>query len=197
MGEGSEYAAFVGRTDELARLTEALSRAAAGRGSTVILGGEAGIGKTRLLEVFAAAARAGDAAVLTGACIEFEGPGLPYAPFVEAMRGLLRSTERARLPAVLGPARRDLARLLPELAEERGSVGPDRDLERSGQPALFEVVLAVIERISRTMPVVLIVEDVQWADHDTRDLIGFLVRHLRTSRVLTILSTRTDRKSVV
>lgn len=192
MGEGSESAAFIGRTDELARLTEALSRAAAGQGSTVILGGEAGIGKTRMLEVFATAARANDAAVLTGACIEFEGPGLPFAPFVEAMRGLLRSIERARLPAVLGPARWSLAPLLPELADERRAAGQDLDLDRVGQPGLFEVVLAVIERISRTTPVVFIVEDVQWADHDTRDLIGFLVRHLRTSRVLTILSTRTD-----
>jgi DNA-binding CsgD family transcriptional regulator/tetratricopeptide (TPR) repeat protein len=191
VGEGSEHAGFIGRTDELARLTEALGRAADGHGSTVVVGGEAGIGKTRMLEVFAASARESQAQVLSGACIQFEGHGLAFAPFVEALRGLLRPVERARLPAFLGPARRDLARLLPELADERGVADHDRDLDRTGQPGLFEVVLAVIERLSRTTPVVLIVEDVQWADHDTRDLLGFLVRHLRTSRVLTILSTRT------
>ncbi len=183
---------FIGRAAELARLEQAAARADEGRGGAIIVGGEAGIGKTRLLERFAATARDHGAQVLVGACLEFGGRGVPFAPFVEAFRTLARSVERARLPALLGPGRLGLARLLPELAERPVEVADGLELDRNAQARLFETVLGVVERLGRTTAVVLIVEDLQWADEDTRDLLSYLVRHLRSSHVLMVLSVRTD-----
>ena len=192
MGDAPDGSQFIGRVGELTRLKAALAAATAGTGRTVIVGGEAGIGKTRLLEQFMAAARVDGARVLGGACIEFSGRGLPYAPFVEALGSLVRSVEAARLPALLGPGRRGLARLLPELDERATEAAVEPDTDRGGQARLFELVLDVIERISQSAPLVLVVEDLQWADDDTRDLLAFLLRHLRSARILTVLSVRSD-----
>ncbi len=191
MGTTSASTEFIGREAELARLNAALVRASAGAGVTVIIGGEAGIGKSRVLERFTDDARAGGAHVLGGACIEFSGRGVPFAPFVEAIRSLVRSVEPARLPALLGRGRQALGRLLPEL-EDRTSAPHDADGGRGEQARLFESVLTVIERSSRSKPTVLVIEDIQWADDDTRDLLAFLLRHLRGARVLAVLSLRTD-----
>jgi predicted ATPase len=79
---------FVGRTRELERLDETLSAAAAGRGSTVLITGEAGIGKTRLVSELAARARSTGATVLVGRCIDLLGTALPYLPVAEALRPL-------------------------------------------------------------------------------------------------------------
>lgn len=172
-------------------LRAALVRASVGAGVTVIVGGEAGIGKSRVVEQFADDARSGGARVMGGACIEFSGRGVPFAPFVEAIRSLVRSVEPARLPALLGGRRNALGRLLPEL-EDRTSARDGADGGRGEQARLFESVLTVIERSSRSNPTVLVIEDIQWADDDTRDLLAFLLRHLRAARVLAVLSLRTD-----
>jgi DNA-binding CsgD family transcriptional regulator/tetratricopeptide (TPR) repeat protein len=192
VGDADADGAFIGRHDELTRLATALGRAGAGGGRTIVIGGEAGIGKTHLIERFATDARMGGAQVLVGACIEFGGQGVPFAPFVEALRRLFREVEPGRVPATFGPGRRGLARLLPELDERPSDAPPATEPDRSGQARLFELVLEMVERISRATPVLLIVEDLQWADADTRDLITFLVRHLRSARVLTVLTVRTD-----
>lgn len=192
MDDVSAGGGFIGRVDELTRLFEALASARLGTGATIIVGGDAGIGKTRLLEQFAAEARTGGTQVLAGSCIDFGGQGVPFAPFVEALRGLLRSVEPGRVPATFGPGRRGLGRLLPELDPDPADTVADAEIDRSSQARLFELVLDLIERISRSAPCVLIVEDIQWADDDTRDLIAFLVRHLRAGRVLIVLTLRTD-----
>lgn len=192
MADTSEGTQFIGRADELTRLEVALTRAAEGKGGVVIIGGEAGIGKSRLLDRFATIARGRGAHVLSGACLEFGGRGVPYAPFVEALRVLARSVDRARLPALLGPGRRGLARLLPELDEQPAEVAEGLEFDQHGQGRLFELFLGVIERLSGAAPVVLIVEDLQWADEDTRDMLAFLLRHLRSAPVLSVVSVRTD-----
>lgn len=191
MHDGAAASEFIGRDTELDRLKAAFARASAGTGATVVVGGEAGIGKSRLLARFSDDIQSGDSRVLSGACIEFSGRGVPFAPFVEAMRTLVRSVEPARLPALLGPGRRALGRLLPEL-EDRSTASGDPGADRGEQARLFEVVLTVLERISRSSPTVLVIEDIQWADDDTRDLLSFLLRHLRNANVLTVLSLRTD-----
>ena len=188
----AERAAFIGRGGELVRLEAALARSADGVGRTVLVGGEAGIGKSRLVGAFADAARVTGAHILSGACLEVGERGVPYAPFVEALRALTRSLEPGRLPALLGPGRRELARLLPEL--DASPPGPSDALEfdRFGQARLFELVLGVLDRLSRGAPVVVIVEDLHWADESTRDLLGFLVRSLRSARILFVATVRSD-----
>jgi DNA-binding CsgD family transcriptional regulator/tetratricopeptide (TPR) repeat protein len=188
--------AFVGRAAELARLEAAYQRAAGGEPNTVIVGGEAGIGKSRLIEAFAERVRAAGVRVIVGSCLDLGEAGLPYAPLIEALRTLLRETEPGALPALLGPGRAELARLLPEIgsrvAASDTSVAAGVLPSRLSQARLFELVLGVLERLARAQPVVAVVEDLQWADRSTRDLLLFLERSVRKSRVLFVLTARTD-----
>lgn len=178
---------LVGREPELARIRAALTRTGAGDARVVLVGGEAGVGKSRLLD--AAFTGAGsDVRVLTGGCIELGGEGLPLVPLVEALRTLVRTTSPAELDGFLGPARRELARLLPELTSDDATPAPG-----AGSTAqLFELVLGVLGRLGQDRPLVLIVEDLHWADRTTLDLVAFLVRALQGTRVMLVLTYRSD-----
>jgi DNA-binding CsgD family transcriptional regulator len=121
---------FVGRTEELARLTAAGDRAAGGTPTAVLVGGEAGVGKTRLVGEVMAGARAAGATVLVGGCVELGGEGVPFAPLIEALRGVVRDAGEDELARLLpGRARVELARLLPELEP------PARTVTDPGDPA--------------------------------------------------------------
>ncbi|MEA2578500.1 MAG: hypothetical protein QOD78_2088, partial [Chloroflexota bacterium] len=192
MVDHADRETLIGRGAEEARLESALDAAVDGRGSTVIVGGEAGIGKSRLVGRLADTARNRGATVLSGACLAAGSGAIPYAPFVEALRGLTRSVEPALLAALLGPARSEIARLLPEVAPRTQDTPTHIEFDRAGQTRLFEAVLGVIERQAGRGPVVLVVEDIQWADDGTRGLLGFLSRNLRQASVLLLATLRTD-----
>ena len=115
---------LVGREHELAQLRSALTQTSAGDPCVVLVGGEAGVGKSRLLDAAFGTAPTADFRVLTGGCIELGGEGLPLVPLVEALRTLVRTTPEADLDGFLGPARRELARLLPELARDEAAPLP-------------------------------------------------------------------------
>ena len=191
MVDGLERTTLIGRRAEEARLVAALDAAEAGRGSTVIVGGEAGIGKSRLVGLVAETARERGATVLGGACLPAGSGAIPYAPFVEALRGLTRSVEPARLAALLGSARNEVARLLPEVGTRTDAAPMRLEFDRAGQTRLFEAVLSIIERQARSGPVVLVIEDIQWADDGTRGLLGFLSRNLRNAPALLLVTFRT------
>src|SRR3954452_6672298 len=106
---------LVGREAELATLTVAFDSAVEGQPAVVLLGGEAGVGKTRLVEEAMQRAREAGARVLVGGCVELGGEGVALMPLADALRSLLRETPDDELDAFLGPARRELARLVPEL----------------------------------------------------------------------------------
>jgi len=193
--------AFIGRTAELERLTGAYERATAGEARTVVVAGEAGIGKTRLVDAFAGRVRTTGGRVMVGGCLPLGAGGLPFGPLVEALRSLFRDVDPGALPALLGPSRAELARLMPEIrsAADRSSAvetanapGTDLPEDRFAQIRLFELVLGVLERLARVTPVVLVVDDLHWADPSTRDLVAFLVRNLRDERVLLLATIRTD-----
>ena len=183
---------FVGRGVELARLRSTLRDVSAGAGRAVIVAGEAGIGKSRLLDRFADVAAEEGALVLQGACLETADGTIPYAPFVEILRDLVRATPAERLPALLGPGRAELARLIPELTIRAADVPAPAEFDRAAQARLFELVLGVFERLAASRPLVVEIEDVHAADRATGELLGFLVRALRDDRVLLILALRTD-----
>ncbi|MEO8437606.1 MAG: AAA family ATPase [Chloroflexota bacterium] len=192
---------LIGRAAELDRLAGANARAAAGESRTVIVAGEAGIGKTRLVEAFAARVISGGGRVLVGGSLALGSGGLPYAPFVEAFRALLRDVDPGALPALLGPNRGELARLMPEVRPRpdrpaSDAVGAEGTAfandDRFAQVRLFELVLGLIDRLARMAPLVLVVEDLQWADPSTRDLLAFLVRNLRGERILVVVTIRSD-----
>jgi ATP/maltotriose-dependent transcriptional regulator MalT len=181
---------FVGRGVELAALVAALESATAGDPAVVLVGGEAGVGKTRLVEQAADRARQAGARVLTGSCIELGGEGLPLSPLVDALRTLMRVMDPEELDRFLGAARLELARLLPELdPQAAGTPAPPSD---SGSARLLELVFGVIQRLAADRPLVLVIEDLQWADRSTLDLVSLLVRSLRGVRVLIILTFRSD-----
>ncbi|WP_275412211.1 helix-turn-helix transcriptional regulator [Sphaerisporangium rufum] len=179
---------FVGREAELGTLSEAFEQARKQAASAVLVGGEAGGGKTRLVSRFAEDAAAAGAHVLLGGCVELSAEGLAYAPFTALLRQLVKEMGAAEVAALLPDgAARDLARLLPEFGEPSG----DRETE-TGRARLFEQFLTLIERLAERRAIVLIIEDIHWADRSSRDLIAFLSRNLRTAPVLMILTYRSD-----
>jgi DNA-binding CsgD family transcriptional regulator len=147
------------------------------------------VGKTRLVGEAMARARADGARVLTGGCVELGGDGLPFAPLVDALRALARTTDDEQLDAFLGPARSELARLLPELDPEASLVRTDGD---SATARLFELILGVIGRLAADRPLMFVVEDLHWADRSTLDLFAFLVRVLPAGAVLLVGTFRSD-----
>jgi ATP/maltotriose-dependent transcriptional regulator MalT len=181
---------FVGRTQELARLRELLARAADGEPLVAVLAGEAGIGKTRLAEQLAATANQQGVRVLRGGCVPLGEEGLPFAPLVEALRGLA-DLDAAELAAVAGPARVDLGRLLPDLAWG-GEAAAGGEVAAASQGRLFELLLGVVQRLAAKAPLLWVMEDLHWADRSTRDLLAYLATYLRSGRVLLVLTFRSD-----
>jgi DNA-binding CsgD family transcriptional regulator len=180
---------LVGRADQLATLDAALAEAGHGRPATVLIGGEAGIGKSRLVSEFAERARGAGARVLTGGCLELGADGLPFAPFTSVLRALVRDLGADRVAELLpSGATRELARLLPEFGEPAGS-----DDAGQARARLFEQMLILLEQLAERGPVVLIVEDAHWADRSTRDLLAFLVRNQQVpAGVLIAVTYRSD-----
>jgi predicted ATPase/DNA-binding NarL/FixJ family response regulator len=181
---------FIGRGAELATLTAALEAAITGTPTVVLLGGEAGVGKTRLVEEAAERARAAGARVLAGSCIELGGEGLPFGPLAHAFRTLMRDTPPDELDALLGPARSEFARVLPDL--DPSAALSRAPLAEGGTGRLLELALGVIERVAEDRPLMFVIEDLHWADRSTLDLVALLVRALRAGSVLVVVSFRTD-----
>ncbi len=181
---------FVGRAAELAVLDAAVERAAGGQPAAVFVGGESGIGKTRLLAEFEARAGARDARILRGHCLELGGVQIPYAPLVAALRPIAR--DGADLVAGLPAATRNaLGELLPELGGTSPGEAADEE-HRARQGRLFEALLTLLERLGRDAPVLLLLEDVHWADSSTRDFLTFLVRSAREEPLCLVVSYRSD-----
>jgi DNA-binding CsgD family transcriptional regulator len=178
---------FVGRVEELGVLEAAQGRAANGEPAVVLVGGEAGIGKTRLMAELADRRRAVGARVLVGGCLSIGGDGLPYAPVVEALRPLPGELGVGAVRELVGPSWSELARLLPSLGEPAS--GP---AGQAAQARLFELLLGLLGRLGEQAPVLLVVEDLHWADRSTRQLLGFLVRNLRSERLLLVVTYRSD-----
>ncbi|WP_461083166.1 helix-turn-helix transcriptional regulator [Streptomyces deserti] len=180
---------FVGRTGELDTLNDALARAAAGEPQAVLIGGEAGVGKTRLVEEFAGAARRGGALVALGGCVEIGADGLPFAPFSTALRALRREMPAPFAAAAAGQEE-ELGRLLPELGTAAGRDAARHDEE--GMARLFELTARLLERVAADHTVALVLEDLHWADASTRHLLAYLFRTLRTGRLVVLATYRSD-----
>ncbi|MEU5184188.1 AAA family ATPase [Streptomyces longwoodensis] len=177
---------FVGRAAELGTLDDALARAAAGEPQALLLGGEAGVGKTRLVEEFTAAAGRAGAVVAVGGCVEIGADGLPFAPFSTALRALRRALPDDLAAAAAGQEE-ELARLLPEFAEP----GTGRH-DEEGTARLFELTVRLLERVAAHRTVVVALEDLHWADASTRHLLSYVVRTLRTGRLVVLATYRSD-----
>jgi DNA-binding CsgD family transcriptional regulator len=181
---------LVGRGEQMAALEAAFNSVRQGGPSTVLLGGEAGVGKSRLVGEFASRTASAGARVLTGGCLELGTDGLPFAPFTAVLRGLVHEMGADAIAAMLpGRTTRELARLLPELGEPETGGDPGEARAR-----LFEEALSALEHLARISPVVLLViEDAHWADRSSRDLLTFLVGNQRAiSGLLIVVTFRSD-----
>lgn len=179
-------APFVGRTEELAALGARLDAARAGSGGLVLLAGEPGIGKTRLAEQLAAAAQGQGVPVLWGRC--YEGEGAPaFWPWIEPLRSLIRQCDAATLATALGSGASAIAQLVPELEERLPGLAPLPPLAPDqARFRLFEAVTSFLKSAAAPSSLVLILDDLHWADTPSLLLLQFLARELRQSRLLVI-----------
>jgi DNA-binding CsgD family transcriptional regulator/tetratricopeptide (TPR) repeat protein len=184
---GAERGPLVGRRTELDLLVGAVSTARGGEAQVMLVSGAAGIGKTTLVEAATSAARAGGAVVLTGHAVQLNEAAFPYAAVTEAVRGLRRSLGDDALTALLGGGHDVLERLVPELGVTGAGTAPSW-----GQGQLFEAVLHLLGALAAERPVVLVAEDLHWADQATLDLLNFLARNLAAAPVVVVGTARQE-----
>jgi len=175
---------LVGRDEELRRLKDALTAMAAGHGGTVLITGEAGIGKSRLVREAVAGAGAGGAAVLAGRSVA-GGVPTPFRPFAEALASAGRA---GRLPhgQELDPFRPALGRLVPEWRQPRAASGDDSLI------VLGEAVLRLLRGLAPDAGCLLVLEDLHWADRETLALLEYLADNCSAERVLCVGTLRDE-----
>lgn len=180
----SARAPFVARDAELDQLAAAVERARRGEPGVVLVGADAGVGKTRLLTRAAELAAERGAAVVWSHCVDLGEVGLPYLPFTEALTTLRAAHDAVDATVAARPA---LARLLDATLPADGEQSQGERLQ------LFESIAATLAASgSADAPLVLVVEDLHWADPSSRDVLRFVVARLRTEHVLVVASYRTD-----
>lgn len=176
---------LIGRERELDLLEDALLASVRGEGQVVVVAGDAGIGKTRLAAELVRRAGKLGCVVMAGSCSEAE-LALPYLPFVEALGNFVASSSLDELGPRLGSARQELGHLFPQLGGARAD-------GYGGDPAearlrLFEAILTLLRIPAADHGLVLLIEDLQWVDTSTRELLDYLTRRLSDSRIM-LLST--------
>ncbi len=178
---------IVGREAEAGVLEGAFNAAADRMPQVVLVGAEAGGGKSRLVSEFTARVR-DRALVLAGGCVPLGAAGLPYTPITAALRGLVRERGAGWITGLLpGGDVGELAALVPELGTLSSSGDPEMARGR-----LFGLVLVLLEQLAAEQPVVLVIEDLHWTDRSTGELLAFLVRNLRQAAVLLLATFRSD-----
>jgi hypothetical protein len=185
---------FIGRDVELGRLVAHLDAATRGRGGLVLVHGEPGIGKTRVAEALAETASARGAQVLYGHCRDGD-PIAPAGPFAEAVAGALRGlVDRDRLLARLGAAAPVLARLVrdPDLLR-RAAMEPPSLRTDEHRELLLDSVAQLLRELARRTTVVLVLEDLHWADAGTLAILDRVARVARTSALLVVATHREGR----
>ncbi|HEX8085751.1 MAG TPA: AAA family ATPase [Solirubrobacteraceae bacterium] len=178
---------IVGRDGELASLARALDGVAAGEPQLVEITGEAGIGKTRLLDELCARAEQADCLVLRGAAAEFER-NVPFAPVVDALDAHLSTLPLERLGIGAGDARSQLEAIFPALGADRSAArGVHEERYRS-----YRAVRELLEALARARPLILALDDLHWADDASIELIGALVHRPPAAAVVLALAGRAN-----
>ena len=179
---------LVGREAELSHLRTLLDAAAQGQAVGVLVSGDAGVGKTRLVAELASLARSRGFTVLSGRCAEI-GDAVPYLPLADALRDATTGPSPGGVLLDALAARPVLSRLLPDRNESQPAGG---DMPGLVQQQLFGAVLGMLTELAIAAPVLLILEDLHWADQSTRDLVTFLSRMLNSERIAMVATFRSD-----
>ncbi len=182
----------VGRAPLLAALDELLGQAIDGAGRIVLLAGEAGVGKSRLVGESKRRARERGMAILEGHCFEPDRT-LPYGPLRDLLRAHLRGRAGDAVAGALGPGAPDLAQLLPELAtlvpRPSPTPSPDPELEKR---RVFDALCGFVTRLAAIQPLLVVVEDLHWSDSTSLEFLPQLARRVTAAPVLLVLTYRDD-----
>ena len=175
--------ALIGRAADLRELDALYAQVVAGEPRAVVVAGEAGIGKSRLLAEFTAGSAA-SARILRGQCVDLGEVAPPYAPITAVLRELVAQVGTDRVLEAAGPGWDTIGVLLPELSDHvAGGASENR---------LHEGVAILLEHIARERPVVLVIEDLHWADDATLTVLRFLLRAVVSGPIMIVLSYRSD-----
>jgi DNA-binding CsgD family transcriptional regulator/tetratricopeptide (TPR) repeat protein len=177
---------LVGRAGELAELEAAFAEAGEGSASVALVAGDSGVGKSRLVAELVARAVEGGGQALSGECVDIGEGEIPYAPLLSALRPLARDGDPA-LAALPAATRAELAAVMPALDRGAATAG-----DAGAQGRLFEAVLALLRELGGHGPVLLVLEDIHWADSSTRAFLAYLARTLSDERVLVVATYRID-----
>jgi tetratricopeptide (TPR) repeat protein len=181
---------LIGREQEFAALKSMLSAAIAGRGALVMIGGEPGIGKSHLARAVIEEARRRGALGILGHCSDMEGTP-PYAPFIEMLEYITRMVPRESFRYSLGDQASEVARMMPELREMYPEIPPAIQLPPEHERRyLFNAFRSFVERAASVTPLVIVFEDVQWADETTLLLLQHHAQTLSSSAMLVICTYR-------
>ena len=177
---------FIGRHPEMALMTTALNDVLSGRGRLIMLVGEPGIGKTRTAQELASRANAEGAHVLWGWCYDQEGAPA-YWPWVQAIRYYVQQREPDILRLEMGPGAADIAEIVPEISQKiRGLIRPPPLDTEESRFRLFDSTVNFFKTAANDRPLVLVLDDLQWADRPSLLLLEFLARQIAESRILII-----------
>src|SRR5919108_5038919 len=183
---------FVGRAAERALLRGVLKEALAGRGCLVSITGEAGVGKSRLAEESAAEAEEMGFRALIGRCHEMDS-AVPYAPLVDLLARAARSEDAGSLRRALGEEAGEIAKILPELRRLFGDVPPSIELPPDQERRfLFGSIVTVLERTAADLPLMIVLEDVHFADDATLQLLGHFVEHIDRIHAVVVVTHRLE-----
>jgi tetratricopeptide (TPR) repeat protein len=181
----AERTPFVGRDAEAGDLFRLLDRMLTGNGGLVLIGGEPGVGKTRLARELMTAARQRGCFCLTGHCYEMEG-ALPYMPFVEITEESVRLVPQA-VRAAMGDSAAEIAAMAPSLRRAYRDIPPTPDVPPNQlRRLIFGAFLEYLQRASQKSPGVFLLDDLHWADEPTLQLLMHVAPHLATMRILAI-----------
>ena len=186
VASGTGRTPFVGRSEERSLLRQAMSRAIAGGGGVALVAGEAGLGKTRLVDEIAAEAKASGMFVVRGHCYDMEG-SLPYVPFVEAIEYGLTVTTQDVFRSAMGDAGPEIARFVPKVRVAYPDLPPPLALPSDqARHYMFESVCDFFERAAAIQPLLIVLEDLHWADESTTQLLESVARRVGRTRLLMI-----------
>ena len=181
-----QKAGFIGRQPELAVLTAALDEALAGRGQMVMLAGEPGIGKTRLAQELASLAAAKGSIVLRGWCRQQRGAP-PYWPWLQGIRAYIKSTGADQLREDMETGAAEISEILPELSSKLGGLEKPPALNQDqARFRLFFSIATFLKNISRRKPLVIVLDDLHWADESSLLLLEFLGQEIADSSLIVV-----------
>jgi len=183
---------LIGRAPQLAMLERLIAEVHQSHGHVVLIAGEAGIGKSRL--VLETKARAIDQgfSVLQGRCFEPDR-ALPFAPLLDLLRDVLATPLATALATALRPAGAELVRLFPELVEILPVGGPESPSEPEQEKRhLFQALTQVLRHMAANQPLLLVIEDIHWSDEASLEFLLFFARRIVTQPILLLLTCRSE-----